>query len=239
MYKNKKIIAIIPARGGSKRIPEKNIRLLAGKPLIAYTILAAKESKYLDDFYVSTNSIRIMKVAKRYGAKIIRRPNRLATDKSPMIDVIIHSLDWMEKRNIRPEIIVVLQPTSPLRDSKDIDNAINLFKKSKCHSVVSVVEAPLFWGFILKGTYIRPIFSKRYLKTRSQNLPKTFLPNGAIFISTPENIRKYKSFYTNKTIPYIMPKEKSVDIDTIEDFVLAEVIIDGKSHKLEEVSNED
>ena len=166
-----------------------------------------------------------MKVGKRYGAKIIRRPKRLSKDKSLMIDVIIHSLNWMKKRSIRPEIIVVLQPTSPLRDSKDIDNAIDLFKKSKCHSVVSVVEVPIFWGFVLKGNYIKPIFSKKYLKTRSQNLPKTFLPNGAIFISTPENIRKYKSFYTNKTMPYIMPKEKSVDIDTIEDFRIAEKLI--------------
>lgn len=222
-----KIVAIIPARGGSKGIPKKNIKPLLGKPLIAWTIWQARKSEYLDKIIVSTENDEIAEVSRDWSAEIIKRPKELAKDESPTIDAVFHLLEVLRTENYNPNIVVLLQPTSPLRTAKDIDNAIDLFLNSDCESVVSVCEAkhPPYWSFKIDGGYLKHLFGNEYLKMRRQDLPKTYMPNGAIYISTPQMLYKYKSSYCEKTIPYVMPAERSIDIDTEIDFMLAELVM--------------
>jgi len=220
------IVAIIPARGGSKGIPRKNIKQLFGKPLIVWTIEHAKKSRYIGRITVSTEDKEISEISKKYGAEVIERPEELAKDETPTIDVIFHVLR-VQAENFEPGLVVLLQPTSPLRNAQDIDNAIELFLKNDCESVVSVceVEHSLYWSFEIENRYLKPIFGGKYLNMRRQDLSKVYTPNGAIYVSTPEILRKYKSFYCSKTIPYIMPPERSVDIDNEIDFMLAELLM--------------
>lgn len=225
--KNKKILAIIPARGGSKGIPRKNIRLLAGKPLITFTIKTALKSRYLDRVVVSTEDEEIAKISKKYGAEIVERPQKLATDKAETIDVIFHTLEYLKTEGYEPNIIVLLQPTSPLRTTNDIDKAIELFLKNKCESVISICESEHspYWLFKREKKYLKSIFGLRYLKHRRQDLSKVYIPNGAIFITTPKVLNKYKNFYCKRILPYIMPTERSVDIDNETQFRLAELLM--------------
>jgi CMP-N-acetylneuraminic acid synthetase len=180
MAQEKIILGIIPARWGSERVPKKNIKLFRGKPLIYYTIEAAAKSKYLNDFFVSTDGKEIADIAAKYGARVINRPSQYAQDHSPSIDVVIHTLT-IEKA----DIVVLLQPTSPLRTEHDIDEAIKIFLREKPMSLIST----------------------------SKNGP-----NGAIYISTPEVLKRTRSFYTKRMACYIMSPERSLDIDIIEDF---------------------
>jgi N-acylneuraminate cytidylyltransferase len=227
MTMKNKIVAIIPARGGSKKILRKNIKLLCGKPLVAYTIIAAKKSKYLDNFYVSTEDEEIAEISRRYGAEVIERPEELAKDETPTINVIFHVLEILKLKKYNPDIIVLLQPTSPLRNAEDIDNAIELFLDSDCESVVSVcgAEHPPYWSFKIEEVYLKSLFDKRYLRMRRQDLEKAYIPNGVIYVSTPQTLYKYKGFYCDYIIPYVMPIERSVDIDNEIDFMLAELLV--------------
>ncbi|HHY00079.1 MAG TPA: acylneuraminate cytidylyltransferase family protein [Methanothermobacter sp.] len=226
----KKILTIIPARGGSKTIPHKNIKNLCGKPLIAWTINNALECEYLDRIVVSTDDLQISKISKEFGAEVpFLRPNKIAEDDSPTIDAIIHSLDFLENNGYHPEIVVLLQPTSPLRTAQDIESALNLFfeYEKTCSAVVSVSEfdhSPYLSLKIEKG-YLKPNFGEEYFNKRRQDLPQLYKPNGSIYISTPNNIRKFGGFFGNKIVPYKMPQERSVDIDTITDFKLAELML--------------
>jgi len=222
--KKQKILGIIPARGKSKTVPKKNIKNLAGKPLISYTIEHASRSKYIKKVIVSTDDEQIASVSQSYGAQVVIRPPDLARDSSPIIDTIFHVAKSLRVDNDF-EIIVLLQPTSPLRKTTDIDNAIELFIKNDCTSVISVCDnRKLYWSLILKNGYLIPFLKKEYLAMRRQKLPKLFIPNGAIFISTLHDLYRKKSFYTGKVIPYIMPIERSIDIDTLVDFMLVENI---------------
>lgn len=224
MYDSKKIIAIIPARGGSKGIAKKNIKLLAGNPLIAYTIEAGLNSKYIDNIFVTTDDEEIADTSRKYGAELIKRPREIAKDDSPTIDVIFHVLDSLLLDKYDPSIVVLLQPTSPLRDAKDIDDAVELFVNSDCESLVSVCEVnpSPYWIFKIEDQYLRPIFEDKYLFMRRQDLPVTYVPNGALYISTPLELYKYNGFYCEKSIPYIMSVDKSIDIDNEIDLILAE-----------------
>lgn len=221
------INALIPARGGSKGIPRKNIKLIAGKNLIYYSIKAADSSKYINNIFVSTDDSKIESISKKYGAKIIKRPAKLSRDESLTMDAILHTLNLFEEKNINTDIIVLLQPTSPMRNFKDIDNAIEMFIKNDCESVISVSECDCspFWSLEKKNDYLTPKFGKKYLKMRRQDLPKLYIPNGAIFVSYPEHLKKFRSFYEGKVLPYLMPPERSIDIDTELDFKIAEVLM--------------
>jgi len=222
MAQEKIILGIIPARGGSKRIPKKNIKKLGNKPLIAWTIDAADKSRLLDDVIVSTDNQEIQEIAERFGIRVIERPKILATDWAKTIDVILDVL-----RREGADIVVCLQPTSPFRLAADIDNAINLFLHRKCDSVISVCESKRehCWFLRERKEYIVPIFGHKYLGMRSQRLPRLYIPNGAIYVASAETLRKYKTFYTDKILPYIMPVERSIDIDDFDDFVIAEAMI--------------
>jgi len=224
-----KIIAIIPARGGSKRLPRKNVKIFLGKPLIARTIEQAKKSRYLDRVIVSTDDKEIAAVSRKYGAEVIKRPKKLAGDKARVIDTVFYLLAVLKKEKYRPDIAVLLQTTSPLRNTQDIDRAIELFLKNKCEAVISFYESDsLLWSFKMGKKYLEPVLGSRYLKQRSQDLAKVFVPNGALYVFTPENLRKYKSFYAKKLLPYVMPFQRSMDIDYKADLKLAELIVKRK-----------
>lgn len=225
----KKIIAIIPARGGSKGLPKKNIKILNGKPLIAYTIDVALASKYLDRIFVSTNDKEISDISRKYGAEIIKRPDIIAKDNSLRRDVIKHVIKTLKtEMNYSPEIIVYLQPTSPLRTVKDLDLALEMYLNNNCESVVSVCESSNspYWSLIVKHKYIEPLFGWEYFTNRRrQDLPTTFILNGAIYITSVIRFLKNNNLFSRKTLPYIMPTRRSVDIDNKFDFKLAEWLI--------------
>jgi len=227
MFEDKKILAIIPARGGSKGLPRKNIKPFLGKPLIAWTIEAALKSSYLDEVIVSTEDKEIAQISLQYGAKIpFMRPKELAKDDTPTIDVILHTLQELEKEGKTYDVVVLLQPTSPLRDKKDIDDAIKLFFETKALSLISVYEMPHppFWVFRERNGFLEPYFKELFDKRR-QELPKTYMPNGAIFIAYSDVLKQKKSFVTEKTAMFLMPLEKSVDIDSETDFKIAEYLL--------------
>ncbi len=226
MYREKTFLGIIPARGGSKRLPRKNILPLAGKPLIAWTIDAAKKSKYLDRIIVSTEDKEIAEVSRNYGAEVVNRPGHLATDESSTVDVI---LDLLEKIERSYDYIVLLQPTSPLRNEKHIDEAIELLFKKNADAIISVCEAehsPLWMNTLPEDGKMNNFLSPNLLNKRSQDLPKYYRLNGAIYICEKESFKKYKSFFLKeKVFAYIMAQIYSVDIDTKIDFLISEVIL--------------
>lgn len=231
----KEILAIVPARGGSKTIPGKNIKKLHGKPLIAWTIEPALECNFLDKIIVSTDDHEISEISKKYGADVpFLRPNEISEDNSPTIDAVIHTLDSLKNSGFNPDVIVLLQPTSPLRTVKDIETALKLFFKDKtCNSVVSVSEydhSP-YWSLKIEKGYLKPSFGDKYFRMRRQDLPNLYIPNGSIYISSTKDLKKFRGFFGDKIIPYVMPKERSVDIDTIMDFKLAELILGELNEK--------
>ena len=221
------IISIIPARGGSKGIPRKNIKLLNGKPLISYSIDASNSCSLIDETYVSTEDAEISEISKGNNAGVIERPDELASDDSSRIDVILHVLDYLENRGELPDLFVLLQPTSPLRTSEDIEASINLFLESDCDSLVSVCELDhrSLLNFSLEDGFLVQNNNEALFNSRRQDIPTHYSLNGAIYITTPEFIRKNKAFYSDKTIPHVMSKEKSIDIDTSFDFKLAEFLL--------------
>jgi len=228
MYKDKTYLAIIPARGGSKRLPNKNILELAGKPLIAYTIEAAKKSKYIDDIIVSSDSDNILNIAKDYNIKTIKRPDYLASNTAKTIDVIKHVIE-----NIIGEYdyIVLLQPTSPLRNEKHIDEAIELLNAKEADAIVSVCEmdhSPL-WSNTLPASLSMEGFLREEVKNkRSQDLDKYYRINGAIYICKTDKLLKKNTLFLDKNIfAYVMDRKSSIDIDDEIDFKLAEVLMNA------------
>lgn len=237
------IIAIIPARGGSKGVPKKNIRNLAGKPLIYYTIKSANESKFINKVIVSSDDEEILDKSKEYGSTIIKRPKSISDDYSPTIDTILHVLEELKKddehykdnakinKKDEVDIVVLLQATSPFRTSEDIDEAIEKFlsKQDEFNSLISVskFEEPPYWALEINKDELTPIFGEKYLKMRRQDLKSAYIPNGAIFISTPKYLFKNKGFHGDKVMAYLMDGEKSIDIDTEFDFKIAEFLINN------------
>lgn len=218
------MIAIIPARGGSKGLPGKNIKLLNKKPLIAYTIEAALNAENVSRVIVSTDDESIASVAKIYGAEIpFMRPAELASDTALSIDTYEYTIKRLEdEENISIPNFVVLQPTSPLRSCQDIDAAINLFLKKNAFSVISFCKEhhPISWHkHINESGKIKSIFEDE-LQNR-QDLKTTYFPNGAIYILT-KKVFETRNYYTENSYAYIMQRKNSVDIDTVDDFELAE-----------------
>ncbi|MEH7367684.1 acylneuraminate cytidylyltransferase family protein, partial [Priestia megaterium] len=190
MLNNKRIVAVIPARGGSKGVPGKNIKLLNEKPLIAYSIEAAKGSSYIDRLIVSTDDSEIKDIAVKYGAEVpFLRPKELSEDTTPTLPVLQHVVNYLEKEGDTVDVVITLQPTSPFRTSNHIDEALEKLLQSPSESVVSLSEVdyhPYWMKKVSNGTIHSYIESeKEYL--RRQDLPKVYKMNGAIFI-TPRNV---------------------------------------------------
>lgn len=229
MINNKKVLVYIPARSGSKGIKDKNIIEICNKPLIHYSIDAAKKSKYVDKVIVSTDSERYAKIAKDCGAEVpFIRPTELAQDNSVEIDSAIHTLDWINKNlNEHFDIIIKLQPTSPLRTSEDIGKALELFIEKDADSVISVSESAIspFWMNTLPEDHsMKDFISENTKITNRQQLPKYYQLNGSIFISTPEIIHK-RTWYGERSFAYVMPQERSIDIDNQLDLEFVRFII--------------
>jgi len=221
------MIAIIPARGGSKGLPKKNIKKFGGIPLIAHTIKAAKESSVVSEIILSTDSEEIKIIGEKYGATCpFLRPDYLALDDSLAIENYKYTLNRLEKEyNRKITNFMVLQPTSPLRTSNDINLAHNLFVNKNADSVLSFVEEshPVFWHkYIDDNKQLKTIFADS-LKNR-QGYQKTYYPNGAIFIFNKKIIFQNK-YITDNSYAYLMPRKRSIDIDTIDDFEYAEFIL--------------
>ncbi|MCR4335258.1 MAG: acylneuraminate cytidylyltransferase family protein [archaeon] len=225
---NYDILAIIPARGGSKGLLKKNIKPLNKRPLIYYAISEAKKAG-IKRIVVSTDNKEIEKAAVKYGSQTIIRPKKLAKDSTPMLPVIKHALSVLRKEKYSPDIVLVLQPTSPLRKASDIKKALKLLYVSKADSVISVtkLKKPIEWvleknnkGFLVNNSS-KKIYARQQAKER-------YYPNGAIFVSWTESILKNNLLYGPKTTGYVMPEESSVDIDTELDFILAEKLLKGK-----------
>jgi CMP-N,N'-diacetyllegionaminic acid synthase len=228
---NCRVLAIIPARGGSRALPRKNIRLLCGKPLIVYTIEAALSSKLIDRVVVSTEDEEIARVSREYGAEVISRPLELARDDTASLPVYQHATRHLEDvENYHPEVIVILQPTSPLRLSEDIDKPIERFLNGKCDSIVSVceVEHPLQWMYTLVQDRLEPIMKDGDNVTRRQDASKVYRLNGAIYVATRDIIMKENRVLGSDTGAYVMPPERSVDIDTELDFMLANLLMEER-----------
>lgn len=228
MFNGKRIIALIPARGGSKGLPRKNILLFAGKPLIAWTIEQALASNYLDRVIVSTDDNEIADVSKSYGADVpFIRPKELATDDAKAIDVISHTIDYLLKHDGPFDILLLLQPTSPLRTSQDIENAIALLFAKKAKAVVSVCEAkhhPYWSNTLPEDGCMKDFIRLDILNKNRQELPIFYRLNGAIYLTYCDYLKKDSGFFGDRTYAYIMPPERSIDIDTKVDFRLAEIL---------------
>ncbi len=221
-----KIISIIPARAGSKGIPKKNIIALAGKPLIAWSIDASLKSKYINRTIVSSDDEDILHISKKLGAETIKRPKSLARDNSPTEPVLVHALRQLKsKEGYVPDIFVLLQPTSPLRNHQDINNALELMLKDRnASAVISVYNMqhhPLKSFMRGKTGYLRGIINNKYPFMPRQNLPQVLMPNGAIYIVKTKTFLRKHQLLTQKTLPYIMSESKSVDVDTLDDLRVA------------------
>jgi CMP-N,N'-diacetyllegionaminic acid synthase len=223
------ILAIIPARGGSKGIPRKNVIDVAGKPMIGYAIEAAKKSKYINKVVVSTDDKEIATVSKKFGAEVIDRPNEMAQDTSPVIPALQHALAKVKEKGFTPDVMVLLQPTSPLRKTEDVDNALEIYLKNKPCSVVSVCEVPhgLNIMYAVDNNKIRSVIEKKEEKLR-QNVSKVYRLNGAVYVFEPALLAKGKVFEEG-TLAYIMPKERSIDVDDPADLTMAEALL--KKHR--------
>lgn len=220
------MIALIPARGDSKGLPNKNIKLLMGKPLIAYSIQAALNSLSIDEVYVSTDSPEIARIAKSYGAKVpFLRPKELASDEALAIDTYIYMISEWTKMGLKVDNFLILQPTSPLRTSINIDEAVKLFHDKKADSVLSYTKEnhPISWHKkVNKDLSFSSIFEDK-LENR-QEVESTYYPNGAIYIFNTKLIQQ-KKYYSDKSYAYIMDKKDSLDIDYIDDFEYAEFLL--------------
>ena len=222
---NKTFLAIIPARGGSKRLPRKNILDLCGKPLISWSIEAALKSKYISKVVVSSDDEEILNISSNFGADIIKRPYELANDTATTFDAIKHTINNLEKY----DYIVLLQPTSPLRNEKHIDEAIELLEEKQADGIVSVCEmdhSPLWSNTLPEDGNMRGFLREEILNKRSQDLEKYYRLNGAVYICKTDKLLENKSFFLKDNIfAYIMDKKNSIDIDEEIDFEIAKVLI--------------
>ena len=221
------MISIIPARGGSKGLPGKNILPLCGKPMIAYTIEAAKQSKYIDHVIVSTDDQKIAEIALQYGAEVpFLRPDFLASDTAQAVDNYIYTIERLSKEwNTPIEEFVVLQPTSPLRIAEDIDGAIEMFMEKQADSVISYTpEAhPVRWHkYLDENNAFVDIFDTTI--ANRQDLKTSYYPNGAVYVFRFSMIKERK-YYTDKSYGFVMPRVRSVDIDYKGDFDYVEFLM--------------
>ncbi len=219
-----KLLGLIPARGGSKAIPYKNSRLLSGKPLLNWSIESALASPSLDHVVVSTDDECLAQLALEAGANVpFLRPSEFATDTSPGIDSAIHALEKL------PDFthILYLQPTSPLRSTADIEGIISFSKYHSCESIVSLCETanhPAWMFDITEKFYLRPLLQSSFPLLR-QNIPPTYVLNGALYFASRDFLMREKTFITSSTLGYVMPSDRSVDIDTMEDWYWAEFLL--------------
>jgi N-acylneuraminate cytidylyltransferase len=223
MIGNKKVLAIIPARGGSKGVPRKNIREIAGKPLLAWTIEEARKSKYIDRTILSSEDEEIINVARDWGCEVpFKRPRELASDETPGIEPVIDALNRIPGY----DYVILLQPTSPLRKVSDIDAVIEACIERGSPACVSVTEPDKspYWMYILQDNgKIKQLLEGEF--TKRQDIPQVFALNGAVYAADIKWLTRTRTFVTGETVAYVMPKERSFDIDTELDFCICEYLL--------------
>lgn len=230
------IVAVIPARGGSKGIPRKNLVQVAGRPLIAYAIDAARNAASVDRVLISTDDPEIADVGGKLGAEVpFLRPPELADDAAPMLGVLRHALAWLESQGVAVEALVLLQPTSPLRTGRHVDEAIAFFRSAPASSVVSVVEVPHQFNPVsvmklsAQGRLV-PFLGDGVVVTRRQDKPQAYARNGpAVLVCHPDTLRAGE-LYGDRCRPYVMSDEDSLDIDTPRDLALAEQALQARGY---------
>lgn len=229
------VLGLIPARGGSKGIPRKNLREVAGKTLLAYTIEAGRESSTLSELVVSTEDADIAALARQMGCQVLARPEELAGDETPMKEVVAHALRELEAAGV-PDVTVLLQPTAPLRTGQHIDDCVDLLSSSRAGSVVSIAAVPAHyhpsWQFVLNEAgelcrYEGGTLSD--LATRRQDLPRTYTRNGAVYAFQTGAFLQQGTFYAPPCLAYVMPQEASINIDTERDLWLMEQTLGRES----------
>jgi len=225
MIDNKKVLAIIPARGGSKGVSRKNLRNLAGKPLIAWTIEEAKQSKYIDRLILSSEDDEIIKIAREFGCEVpFVRPSELAQDETAGIDPLLHALGEVGGY----DYVISLQPTSPLRVVDDIDACIEKMIATNSPACVSVTEpanSPYWMYTVNDKEKMVPLIEQDSLTVRRQDLPAVYTLNGAVYIAEVDWLKQSKSFLTEETVAFVMPNNRSYDIDMESDFGLCEFMM--------------
>ena len=226
MIDGKSVLALIPARGGSKGVPGKNVRPAGGKPLIAWTVEAAKASRYVDRVILSSDDAAIAEAAARFGCEVpFVRPAELATDKADSMSVVRHALGALSERY---DLLLLLQPTSPLRTAADIDAALERCLQGETQTCVSVCEPDKspYWMMTMPADHtVQPLFPPEQVPARRQDAPPIFALNGAIYIAPTAHLAAGGGFVIKGTIGYVMPKERSLDIDTELDLRFADFLL--------------
>ena len=238
MYKDKKILAIIPARGGSKGLVGKNIKPLCGKPLIGWTIEQASDSNYIDKILVSTDCPEIAETSSKFGIKVPElRPDELSTDTSSSVDVVMYHIETLKDSGSTFDYIVLLEPTSPLRKKGDIDKAIKkAIDNPSADGIISLgevhMEHPDIIKKISKKGVIAPYFQKEKKINQRQELEKVYFPYGVIYMIKTNIFKEKKAFYTKNIIPYLVERWQNYEIDDIYDFLCIEAILNNKKNKI-------
>lgn len=232
--RGKVMIAIVPARGGSKGLPGKNIKELCGKPLIAYTIQAALEAEGIDRVVVTTDDEEIANVAKKYGAEIpFMRPAELAGDTASAVDVYLHAVSFLEKEEGKAiDKFMVLLPTAPLRNGSDIEQALRQFEETHAETLVSMKEAetPISWYYEMDDSgkvKNLGINAENAVSNRQVN-DSYYVPNGAIYILDTKLLKERRTYYNDNTVAYVMSAENSIDIDCQLDFMIAQLLLEKR-----------
>lgn len=234
MIDGKTVLAIIPARGGSKGVLRKNVRDVASKPLIAWTIETAQKSSYIDRLVLSSEDEEIIEVAKSWRCEVpFQRPIELAQDDTPGILPVIYVLEQLAQHGSRYDYVALLQPTSPLRNVDDINGCLKQCIDECSNACVSVCEAEQnpYWMYLVdRNRRMRSLLNSAEAIPRRQDLPMVYALNGAIYVARCEWLLQNKTFLTDETTAYLMPKERSLDIDTELDLIIAEIILQDKRY---------
>lgn len=234
MINGKKVLAVIPARSGSKGLPGKNIRMLHGRPLLGWPVLAAKYSKFVDRIIVSTDSEEFAAIAREQGAEVpFLRPEELSGDTAKSVDVVLHALDFSHEQGELFSYVVLLEPTSPMTEASDVDAALVRLEENGEGAVsvvgISKVEAthPAFDVCLDKNGIILPYIHELGEAIRRQDLEPLFFFDGSLYISEVEALYKRKTFYHEATLGYVTPRWKALEIDSLFDFVCAEAVMEN------------
>jgi CMP-N,N'-diacetyllegionaminic acid synthase len=226
-----RILALITARGGSKRLPGKNIRSLGGKPLVVWSIDAVREIPEICDILVSTDAPEIATVCSEAGAYVPwLRPAELASDTAGSVDVALHALNWYETEKGKVDGLILLQPTSPFRSKETVRRGIELFRNNNRQSVigVSATHAHPMWTLRMEGDYLVPYLEEHGFGMRSQDLPPAYVWNGVLFLISPEELRERRNFVGLKSTPLIIESsQEAMDIDTEWDWKVAETALNN------------
>lgn len=230
MNKDQKVLCIVTARGGSKGLPGKNLRPLLGKPLIAWSIQAGLRAPSTDALIVSTDDETIARAAHAAGARVpFMRPAELAGDSASSIDVVLHAIDWLTEAGEHYDIVVLLEPTSPLRESNDIEAALELLSESGAGAVVSVCRAesvhPAFMYRCGDGGRLQPFLERQPTGLRRQEIEPLYFLEGTVYASRIDVLQKVRSFYHHDTVAYEVPKWKSLEVDDLDDFLMIEALL--------------